>query len=144
MVHSFCWSRHVYFCSVFLHKRKWTFPLILSYIGWSYGKGNHIILTCFSSSVLTASFFALSSQVPSKKLSSVARSSSMSTISSRNFLLFDLKACRSLSWKAVTASRYIWFASFDNDCLVKSTKSYLLIKFNGQWFFNINSLSSSN
>lgn len=82
-------------------------------------------LTCLNSWWFFASIFALWSQVPSKNLSSEARSTSTSFMSWINFWIWRFKALASFCWKAVIASEYTWFASFDSTCRVKSTKSYL-------------------
>lgn len=84
------------------------------------------VLTCFISTGFTPSSFALSSHVPSRKLSSEARSTSMSLMSCKNFWLWRFNASASFLWKAIIASMYTWFASFDKTCRVRSTKSYLL------------------
>lgn len=83
------------------------------------------VLTCFNSLGFTASFLALSSHVPRRKLSSEASNKSISFISWRNLWLFNCKASIFFVWNDVTALMYIWFANFDNTCRVKSTRSYL-------------------
>lgn len=99
-----------------------------------YSRKIEAVLTWIISLGFVANFFALSSHVPRRKLSLEASSSSISFMSWRNFWLWILKALASLCWKAITASMYTWFASFDSACLVMSTKSYL------SWNINLVSL----
>lgn len=86
-------------------------------------------LTSFLSSSLLASAFADSSQGPSKNSSLAPNSLSISDKSSRrcwlDFSTFSTLFIRksSITWE------YSWLANLDNTCLVRSTTSYLHIRY---------------